>query len=47
MTILLWPQRHGWLASWWEPNRSAPYDVKFGFSVAEAIGRLDLKAGGA
>lgn len=42
MTILLWRVQTGWLAAWWEPNRSSPYDVKWGDTPGEAVERLDL-----
>lgn len=42
MTILLWKRMGGWLAAWWEPDRSGPYDVKWGKTQAEAVERLEL-----
>lgn len=42
MTIRLWRVQIGWLAAWWEEDRSAPYDVKWGLSRGEAVERLDL-----
>lgn len=42
MTILLWARMGGYLACWWDPNRSAPYDCKWAKTPAEAVDRLDL-----
>jgi hypothetical protein len=42
MTILLRRCQIGWLAMHWEPNRSSPYDVKWGFRPEDAVARLDL-----
>lgn len=39
-TILYWQRGDGWLAVWWEPNRSAPYDCKWGKTKAEALARI-------
>lgn len=39
-TILIWERDGGVLAAHWEPTRSAPFDVKWGSTPAEAIGRL-------
>lgn len=44
MTIRLWPRMNGWLAAWWDEDRSAPYDVKFAATIVEAVARLDLSA---
>jgi hypothetical protein len=43
ITILLRRCQIGWLAMWWEPDRSAPYDCKWGFTRGEAVDRLDLE----
>jgi hypothetical protein len=45
MTILYWPRsdadgRPGWLAVHWEPNRSAPFDAKWGRTQSEALARI-------
>lgn len=42
MTILLWPRLGGWLAAYWNPDRSAPYDVKWAKTPAAAVDRLNL-----
>lgn len=42
MTILIWPRLGGYLACWWDPTRSAPYDCKFGPTPAAAVDRLSL-----
>ena len=42
MTILLRRCSIGWLAMHWEPNRSSPYDVKWGVTPGSAVDRLIL-----
>jgi hypothetical protein len=42
VTILLWQRMDGWLAAWREPDRSSPYDAKWGATAADAVARLDL-----
>ncbi len=48
MHILLWPRsdadgRPGWLALWWETNRSSPYAVAWARDAITAVNLLIAK----